>query len=426
MTHVAILGFGMEGQDATKYFLAQGAKITVFDKKPREEIARGGWEKENIKWVCGEDYLKNGLQGFDLIVRSPGVYRYIPQIVEAEKNGAKITSSTILFFENCKTPIIGVTGTKGKGTTASLIAHGLKACGKRVLLLGNIGEPMLLSLEEAKNCDYVLLELSSFQTIDLTKSPHITVVTNITSDHMDWHKDQEEYEQAKRQLWKNQHDDDYLVLNSDDQISMSLAKNATGKVFTYNGENEKASELNIPGKHNVYNVNAALLTIKLLGEDTQKAWEGIESFKGLEHRLENIGEIDGVTYINDSYATNPEPTIAAIHSFEQPKVLILGGSKKGADFTKMAKEIVRSNVRGVVLIGDEAEAIEEALNNTQFKGDMKKGFTKMPEMVSAAKSMAKAGDVVILSPACASFGLFENYKDRGKKFKEAVRGRVLK
>lgn len=426
MMNVAILGFGMEGQDAARFFLSKDAEITVFDKKREEEIRKEEWKDEKIIWICGEDYLNNGLPGFDLIVRSPGVYLYIPEIVEAEKNGTKITSVANIFFQECKKPIIAVTGTKGKGTTASLIVEGLKACGKKVLLLGNIGEPMLASLNEAKNCDYVVLELSSFQTIDLTKSPHVAVVTNITSDHMDWHKNQKEYEQAKRQLWKNQHDDDYLVLNSDDKTSMSLAKNAMGKVFTYNGENEKASELIIPGKHNVYNANAALLTIKLLGEDTQKAWEGIRRFLGLEHRLEKVGEIDGAFYINDSYATNPEPTIAAIHSFEQPKVLILGGSKKGADFTKMAKEIVESNIRGVVLIGDEAETIEKALNDVGFKADIKKGFTKMPEIVDAVKSMAQAGDVVILSPACASFGLFENYKDRGKKFKEAVRARVLK
>src|SRR3989344_1052540 len=244
---VAILGFGIEGKDAVKYFLSKEkeTQITVFDIKSREELGIELWITEqgdalnSIKWVLGEGYLDSGLKDFDLIVRSPGFRTDIPQIIEAVKKSSKLTSTTNIFFEECKTPIIGVTGTKGKGTTASLITEGLKACGKKVTLLGNIGEPMLASLSQANQSDYVVLELSSFQTIDLTKSPHIAVVTNITSDHMDWHKDQKEYEQAKRQLWKNQSKDGYLILNSDDQISMSLAKNATGKVFTYNGENKK-------------------------------------------------------------------------------------------------------------------------------------------------------------------------------------------
>lgn len=417
---VAILGFGIEGRDAAGYFLKKKADVTVFDKKPEDELDISSFNVAQITWVCGEDYLKNGIAGFDIIVRSPGIRADIPEILEALKDGANLTSCTKIFFDECKTPIIGVTGTKGKGTTASLIYEGLKACGKKVLLLGNIGEPLLSALDSTLNVDYVVLELSSFQTIDLHKSPHIVVVTNITVDHLDWHKDEDEYHQAKKQLWTNQTKQDYLIVNADDSISMKLSDGAPGNVQTYTGENDKANELMIPGKHNLYNANAALLAITLTGSDSVKAWKGISSFEGLEHRLEKIAEVGGVTYINDSYATNPEPTIAAIHSFEQAKILILGGSSKGADFSKLSEEITNNNVLGVVLIGDEAENIKSRLKLSNYKGINKDGGKTMEEIVKVAKSLAKPGNVVLLSPACASFGLFKDYKDRGKQFKKQV------
>jgi len=425
---VAILGFGIEGKDAAKYFVQKKDEVSVFDIKTLEELGIENEKSEqglalfkNVHWICGKDYLKNGIEGFNTIVRSPGIRPDLPEILEAVKNGTKLTSTTKIFFDEAKKPIIGVTGTKGKGTTSSLIAEGLKACGKKVVLLGNIGEPTLSSLDRANQSDYVVLELSSFQTIDLHKSPHVVVVTNITPDHMDWHTDLQEYERAKTQLWANQTKEDFLVLNEDDIESVRLAVGAPGIVQKYNGENPNASELSILGKHNVYNANAAMLTIKLLGENEKLAWKGMTSFKGLEHRLEVVATINRVLYINDSYATNPEPTLAAIRSFQEPKILILGGSSKEADFSNMAQEIVKQNVRGVVLVGDEAEKIKNSLERVGFKGEMWDGGRSMTDFVLTAKSMAKPGDVVLLSPACASFGLFENYKDRGKQFKEAVK-----
>ncbi|OGY12434.1 MAG: UDP-N-acetylmuramoylalanine--D-glutamate ligase [Candidatus Blackburnbacteria bacterium RIFCSPHIGHO2_12_FULL_41_13b] len=460
---VAILGFGIEGKDAVKYFLSKEkeTQITVFDIKSREELGIELWITEqgdalnSIKWVLGEGYLDSGLKDFDLIVRSPGFRPDLPQIQETVKKGSKLTSTTNIFFDECKTQIIAVTGTKGKGTTASLITEGLKACGKKVTLLGNIGEPMLASLSQANQSDYVVLELSSFQTIDLTKSPHIAVVTNITSDHMDWHTSQEEYEKAKEQLWANQTKKDFLVLNRTDKTSVKIANRAPGTLVWYTDSyspgytayisdkdwkmhepefeievhnkvvvEEKVigetSEVKLPGHHNILNILATLCVISVLNVDVNKAWTGIISFEGLEHRLEKVREINGILYVNDSYATNPEPTLAAIKSFDQPKVLILGGSSKGAGFAKMAGGITKSNIRGVVLIGDEAKNIENSLTLAGFRGEIWSGGRTMVDIVLTAKSMAQPGDVVLLSPACASFGLFENYKDRGKQFKEAV------
>ncbi len=445
---VAILGFGIEGKDALKYFVGKNAEITVFDKKSKEELEVELWITEQgvplnrVEWSLGDSYLNSDLVGFDLIVRSPGVRPDLPQIQEAVQKGSKLTSTTNIFFEECNAPIIAVTGTKGKGTTASLIAEALKACGKKVCLLGNIGEPMLASLSQTNQSDYVVLELSSFQTMDLHKSPHIAVVTNITSDHMDWHISQEEYEKAKAQLWKHQVLADFLVMNWHDDTSKKLAMNSNGVVVWYSStyspetymymkENEiwskdlligRKDELIILGNHNLENALAALVVARLTKVDIEKAWKGMTQFKGLEHRLEFVANVNGVTYINDSYATNPEPTIAAIRSFKEKKILILGGSSKNADFTMLAREIAQSNTYAVILIGDEAERIEKSLDENGYNKIVLRisGKPTIRDIIKPAYEMARREEVVILSPACASFGLFENYKDRGKQFKEAV------
>lgn len=441
---VAIIGFGVEGQDAADYFLKQGANITVFDKRAKEELVSRDWKDKDIKWVMGPDYLARGFGGFDLIVRSPGFYRYHEKLVEAEKRGAEITSSTILFFKQCPTPLIGVTGTKGKGTTARMLELALKGGGFKTLLAGNIGEPMLSLLPKASKADWVVLELSSFQTIDLERSPKIAVVTNIVVDHLGWHKSKEEYVRAKENLWRHQTGEDFVVFNFDDETSRRLSRSALGQVFLYSTEsavesgafvNRKGSvflrmdggievgntqELGVPGKHNWSNALAALIGAALAGAAAQKAWQGIIKYKGAEHRLEKVAEKDGVIYINDSAATTPESAIAAIETFSQPKILILGGSKKGRTFKGLAEAINKGNVKAVLLIGETSEEIVAALEGVGYGGKVKKGFKDMKKIVAAARKLAKSGDVILLSPACASFGIFANYKDRGDKFKEAV------
>ncbi len=454
MLKVGIVGFGIEGKDAAQYFLKKGADIAVFDKKTQEEINTEEIRDQRLEFRLGESYLSKGLKGFDLIVRSPGVRPDLPEIKEAVENGAKLTSNTQIFLDEVKVPVIGVTGTKGKGTTSTMIALGLEAAGKKVVLAGNIGEPMLAGIDEANNSDYAVLELSSFQTMDLTKSPHVAVLTNLTSDHMDWHISQEEYEQAKEKLWVHQTKEDYLVLNWSDQTSRRLVKNAPGSVVWFstrlddgalsyvnnkwniheleyeleenhqvyvNGELIGSTEqLKVPGEHNVANAMAALCAISVLKEDVKKAWLGITAFEGLEHRLEKVTEINGVLYINDSYATNPEPTAAALLSYQQPKVLIAGGSEKNADFTQLGENIATMNVKALLLIGVTADRIEEAVKKAGYAKPIEKGFPDMPSVVKRASEIATEGDVVLLSPACASFGMFQNYKERGKKFKEAV------
>lgn len=446
---VAILGFGIEGKDAAQYFLKKGVEITVFDKKPKEELDIAGFEDKDISWITGENYLDRGLKNFDLIVRSPGVRLDLTQILDVVKD-TKLTSNTQIFLEGCMVPVIGVTGTKGKGTTSTMIACGLESAGKKVFLAGNIGEPMLAGIDTANNSDYAVLELSSFQTMDLTKSPHVVVVTNITSDHMDWHKNQEEYIQAKFNLWAHQTKKDYLVFNWQDKtLHERIGEKPTPGIVRryssiYNPEcyvyvkeewNDsrkwteiwlkgemvgRADELKVPGKHNLENAMAAVCAIAVLGEDIRKAWKGITAFRGLEHRLEKVAEINGVLYINDSYATNPEPTTAALLSYIQPKILIAGGSEKNADFGQLGENISSLKVKALLLIGTTANRIEKAVKNAGYKGVVEKDFQNMPSVVKRASELATQDDVVLLSPACASFGMFQNYKDRGIQFKKAV------
>lgn len=440
---VAILGFGLEGQDAARYFLGQKSIITVFDKKEEKEIVTSAWRDKPIAWKTGEGYLKNGLKDFDLIVRSPGFYRFMPEIVQAEKSGVKATSNTNLFFEESEANIIAITGTKGKGTTAKMLELGLKAAGKTALVLGNIGEPMLDHIPDADTFDWVILELSSFQTIDLRYSPKIAVVTNITLEHLNWHKDRAEYVQAKEMLWRHQRKYDFVVFNADDQTSQKLAKQAPGQIVwfstktkavkgTYIDENKvilnleqridvgSKTDLKVPGEHMLSDALAALLGAAVADADSKLAWKGIASYKGAPHRMEEVARVDGVLFINDSFATTPEAAIAAMQAFPNPKIVILGGSSKNIPLNSLGQAAVENNVKAVLLLGQTQDEIEKILGSSGFKGIVKKGFTKIEDIVREAKDLAKSGDVVLLSPACASFGLFTDYKDRGKKFKEAV------
>ena len=231
--NVAVLGLGMEGKDVVNYLAKLGAKVTILDRKEKKDLNLTGIDTSELKFVCGSDYLVKGLSMFDIIVRSPGVYRYIPEIVEAERQGSKITSDIKLFFENCPAKIIGVTGTKGKGTTSTLVYEILKDSGYNVYLAGNIGKPCLELLPKLSEKSWVVMELSSFQLIDLTISPHIAVVLNITADHLDWHKSVEEYVEAKTNIVRHQKKSDFAVVNSDYKTPKNFANLTKANVFFF-------------------------------------------------------------------------------------------------------------------------------------------------------------------------------------------------
>lgn len=403
---VAILGYGLEGQDAEKYFSGLGAEITVLDRK------------------FDENYLNN-LENFDVIIRSPGVYTYLPEIVEAKKEGVEITSAVKLFFEECPGKIIGVTGTKGKGTTSTLIYEILKNAGKDVYLVGNIGKPYLELLPKLTKDSFVVMELSSFQLIDLTKSPHIAVVLNITLDHMDWHRSKEEYVNAKKNIVRYQTASDWAVINSEYDVSKSFLELTKGRVVLFNKsklENKYKEKLLLRGEHNLENIAAAVSVAKVLKIKEDIILKTVQSFKGLEHRLELVKNVDGITFYNDSFATGPQPTIAAIRSFTEPITLILGGSDKGLNYDELGKEIAASKqVNKIIVIGQVGPLIISGLNNAGFRGSIiNLKLKSMVKIVENAFRNTPYGGVVLLSPAAASFDMFENYKDRGKQFKKAV------
>ena len=403
---VAILGYGLEGVDAEKFLKGEGAKVSVLDQK------------------FDKNYLKN-LDGFDVIVRSPGVYRFLPEIVRAEKAGVKITSAVKLFFENCPAKIIGVTGTKGKGTTSTLIYEILKKAGKDVYLVGNIGKAYLELLPKLTKNSWVVMEMSSFQLIDMDISPHIAVVLNITSDHMDWHKDRKEYIEAKKNIVLHQSPDDFAVINGEYDAPKRFVNGLKSKVVFFSKkilDNAFKRKLLLRGEHNLENIAAAVNVARIVGVEDSIAIKAVREFKGLEHRLELVAEVDGRTFYNDSFATGPQPTIAAIKSFDEQETLILGGSDKGLDFDELGKEIAeKDNIKNVLLIGLIGPKIGEAIKKAGFKGNLENlGRSAMKDIVKRAFDITQKGGVVILSPAAASFDMFKNYKDRGRKFKEAV------
>jgi UDP-N-acetylmuramoylalanine--D-glutamate ligase len=422
---VAVIGFGIEGKDAIKYLLEAGALVTLFDKKEESELDFSDVDKTKIKLVCGENYLNDGIVDFDYIVRSPGVYPYTRELVDAKNSGSLITSAVKIFFDECQGKIIGVTGTKGKGTTSTLIYEILKADGRDVYLSGNIGKPYLELLPKLNENSLVVMEMSSFQLIDMRVSPHISVVLNITEDHMDWHKDREEYLDAKRNIVRFQKQNDFAVINEEYETPKSFATNTIGQVIFFSKqklEQKYKEELLLRGEHNLENIAAAVATVKCIGISNDKILKTVQSFKGLEHRLELAGEINGVKFYNDSFATGPQPTIAAINSFTEPETIILGGSDKGLDYKELGEVISKKeNIKHIILIGETKLKIENSLNIANCKLEIiKLEKTDMTKIVKIAHQITEPGGVVILSPASASFDMFKNYKDRGNQFKEAV------
>ncbi len=444
---IAVVGLSTEGQDALVFFRNAGCRVEGFDRRDPETMARlyPDLSASGIPLHLGDGYLST-LSDFPIIVRTPGMALATPELVRARQQGSEITSSTKLFFSFCPSPIIGVTGTKGKGTTSTLIYEMLKAEGKTVYLGGNVGIPLLSKLPAMTPEDWVVLELSSFQLEDLDQSPHIAVVLRITQDHLanfdplatNFHSSRDAYVEAKSQIVRHQEKTDVVVVNADDPTASSFLSltRGNGKTFGHgdtcdanihddrvtirvNGNEEEIvtlARMKLLGRHNLENIAAASLAALAAGVSLNAVRQQAASFPGLEHRLQVVGTKGGVLYINDSFSTTPETTIAAINAFTRPIVLIAGGSEKGADFTQMGKEITDKRVKAVIAVGQMTGRIVDALKRAGYAGTCITGPTTMHEMVARATALAKAGDVVLLSPACASFGLFPNYKERGKQF----------
>lgn len=446
---VAVLGLGVEGEDVVRFLLAKKATdVTVFDRKPAAELGPIYQELQDkgIIFELGPEYLRAGLKNFEIIFRSPAFKLTMPELAAAKKAGVTITSDTKLFFELCPAKIIGVTGTKGKGTTATLIYEILKAAGplrreasKKVYLAGNIGQPMLALLPKLTKKDWVVLELSSFQLQDLDVSPHIAVVLFITSEHLDYHKDTAEYVAAKANIVRHQAKSDFIVLNADNSTAMSFAKFTPAQKYYFSRRKKvrggyvadhqiyllgktvgETKNLKLLGVHNWENVTAAITAAHLAGAPLPAIKEAVFSFAGLKHRLELVKTIKGISFYNDSFSTTPETAIAAIRSFDRPTTLIAGGSDKGSDYTALGQEIAKGQVRVLILIGQMANNIQKVVLKAGYQGKIILWPGKMAEIVARALSETAKGGVVLLSPACASFDMFKNYKDRGNQFKKYV------
>lgn len=437
---VAIVGYGTDGASATGYWHKQDAEITICDEQT--DLLLPDYAESRL----GPTYLEN-LGDFDVIVRSPGIR---PDKIVAANNGdesilAKVTTTINEFFAHCPAPIIGVTGTKGKGTTSMLIYKMLERAGKKVFIGGNIGTVPLDFLHEVTNDSIVVLELSSFQLIDIKQSPNISVCLMVVPEHQDWHTSLKEYYDAKAQLFAHQTDTDLAIYNEANVVSKRITATSKGIKVPYyvppkgqlantvkgayvEGDQIcmdgkivcNVSDVALLGRHNLENVCAAIAAVWPIMHDNIAAIKlAVHEFSGMEHRLEFVREVNNVKYYNDSFATTPEATIAAIRAFDEPKVVILGGSDKGIPFYDVVSEVINSHVRRAIIIGDTGEKLIELLVARGYE-NITLGGNTMTEIVRTAQKEAQPGDVVLLSTACASFGLFKNYKDRGNQFKDAV------
>ncbi|MEI7759124.1 MAG: UDP-N-acetylmuramoyl-L-alanine--D-glutamate ligase [bacterium] len=426
---IAIIGYGLQGVSSYKYW-REGNDITICDQNNIENAPK------DASLQIGDDYLEN-LDQFDLIVRSPSVHPRDIINANGQDITKKITTNTNEFFKVCPTKnIIGVTGTKGKGTTSTLITRILEADGKTVHLGGNIGTPPLEMLENGiSGNDWVVLELANFQLIDLKYSPHIAVCLMVVPEHLDWHESMDEYTEAKQQLFNHQTENDISIYYSENEISEKIASKSIGMKITYfkdpgahiEQDNIVIEEnivcgikdVKLLGKHNLQNICAAVTAVWPITKNINAISSALQKFTGLEHRLELIKESNGTKYYDDSFATTPEAAIVAIQAFKEPKILIVGGSDKGAEFNNLAHEVSKNNVKHVVLIGFTADKIRKSLDTVGYS-DYSDGGDTIGEIVNEASKYASPGDVVLLSTGCASFGLFKDYKDRGDQFKKAV------
>jgi UDP-N-acetylmuramoylalanine--D-glutamate ligase len=449
---IAVAGFGAEGRSAAEFLVSAGAQVEVFDVKPEEEFPA---DKVAALRQLGVVFHFGGLGPFtgrDAVLRSPGIPPHAPELAPAAQAGPPLISATTIFFDLCPCPIVGVTGTKGKGTTASLIHQILLAAGRDSYLCGNIGAPALDILKKLSSDSVVVYELSSFQLLELRKSPALAVVLMITSEHRDFHRTDEEYVSAKANIVKFQRRGDRAIANIDHPASRSLAALAPGEVFevsrrkkvtqgayveaggvflaTGGGPARKAidaSEVPLAGAHNLENVAAAVLAGALLGVSDEDMVRAVRAFKPLPHRLELVREVGGVRYYDDSISTTPDSAIAALQAFSAPKILILGGSSKGAGWNELAQALAApgANVKAVIGMGAEWDRIKNALGDKveggRFPFRIIEGLKNMPAIVRAAAAAAEPSDVVVLSPACASFDMFRDYKDRGEQFQASVR-----
>ncbi len=442
---VAVIGIGVSNTPLLDMLLSEGICVIACDKRTRKQMGQQAEDLERRGCVLhlGEDYLKE--LDADVIFRTPGLRPDVPEIAACVEKGAELTSEMEIFFQVCPCPIIAVTGSDGKTTTTTIIAELLKAAGKRVWVGGNIGHPLLCEADGMLETDYAVLELSSFQLMTMTRSPHIAVVTNLAPNHLDVHRDMAEYVTAKENIFIRQGREDIAVFNADNAITAEQSTRTPGRARLFSRQSEVADgvflrgkdivcrcgghervimtteDIKIPGVHNVENYMAAIAAVDGLVED-KVIRDFAREFGGVEHRIELVRTYKGVRYYNDSIASSPSRTIAGLRSFKEKVILIAGGYDKHIPFDVLGPEVVE-HVKLLVLCGATADKIRAAVENAPGYTPGKPEIidvTPFTAAVEAARDLARPGDVVTLSPACAAFDQFKNFAERGKFFKGIV------
>ncbi len=441
---VAVIGLGVSNQPLVERLLDAGVPVLACDKRRREEFNGliEALERRGLETALGPGYLDH-LDGADVIFRTPGLRPDVPQIARAVEGGARLTSEMEAFLDLCPCRIVAVTGSDGKTTTTTIIAGLLKAAGYRTFVGGNIGHPLLCQVDDIRPDDIVVLELSSFQLMTVRQSPSIAVVTNLAPNHLDVHRDMEEYVSAKRNIFAYQDACDRLVLNADNEITAGFAAQARGAVTLFSRRRRledgvclrektvfccgrsvlRTDDILLPGLHNLENYMAAIAAVDGLVPD-EVIRDFARTFGGVEHRIELVRELDGVRYYNDSIASSPSRTIAGLRSFRQKVILIAGGYDKHIPYDVLGPEIVQS-VKVLLLTGDTAEKIKQAARSAPGYQEGQPEIldcADLREAVERARTLAQPGDVVMMSPASASFDRFRNFEERGRAFKELVNG----
>ena len=446
---VAVIGMGVSNTPLIKMLLRAGAEVTVRDRVPRERAAEQVQELESLgaRMILGEEYLQDLHE--DVIFRTPGLSPNTPELVNAVQRGIELSSEMELFFQTCPSRLIGVTGSDGKTTTTTIIAEFLKEAGRNVYVGGNIGKPLLPDVADMVEEDFAVLELSSFQLMTMEQSPHIAVVTNLSPNHLDYHHTMEEYVRAKKNIFLHQGPEDRLILNYDNAPTRALAREAACPVTFFSRQerleegvylrdgaiwltNEQGSRevlplelIQLPGDHNVENYMAAIAAVDGLVPD-RCVRAVARRFQGVEHRIEFVRELDGVRWYNDSIGTSPTRTMAGLSSFGQKLILLAGGYDKHIPYEPLAP-LVREKVKALILMGATADKIESAVRRGEDGALLPEDqlpaiyrVSSMEEAVARAASLAGEGDVVLLSPASASFDLYRNFEERGDHFKALV------
>ena len=446
---VAVIGIGVSNRPLIELLLSRGVAVTACDKKDRATL--GAPAEELVGKGCrlrlGPDYLKDLTE--DVIFRTPGMRPDLPELNAAVERGSTLTSEMEVFFEVCPCPILAVTGSDGKTTTTTIIAELLRAAGKTVHLGGNIGHPLLSETGGMKAGDIAVLELSSFQLMTMTRSPHIAVVTNLAPNHLDVHKDYAEYISAKENIFTHQSASDIAVFNADNEVTRSFVGRQRGALRTFSrretvgrgaylapddagegqaiwmsNENGRRQvlplvEIKLPGIHNVENYMAAIAAVDRLVPD-EIIRDFAKNFGGVEHRIELVRELDGVRYYNDSIASSPSRTIAGLNAFPEKVILIAGGKDKGISYDSLGP-VVNEHVKLLILCGATAGVMRASVEQAENYGGLEIADVEdYHQAVSLARNRAKEGDVIILSPASTSFDRFANFMERGRVFKEIV------